>query len=381
MTLSFSCTACVALLLLFSISTNAQNVTSDVADDAELEGSCDKVRFCVKRLDRGEECDILPVRERSKLENVAPGSYNLTKLRTGVWVFYDGTHQAMILKMDRRLAVVDFPDGSVPALLAATEEILDGTFPKRVDMVYSHSHYDHIGGATRYHDYITETYPNASILIWGTVKTGKKIEASESQRAIKPTVFVSSRGRTLTPGPGLDVKMSIIGGHSTSQDLLLYIPRFGDEASVVMVVDIVFPRWAPFLNLAITTDVRRYIKVHEEILKFDFDFFLGGHVHIGNANDVKRNLRFTRDLVRIAGKAIEKVTVDDFLEGGLGKVGDPNAPEFGNVWYAAIDVVRKLQVDYCYRNVLAIWGCTLAGLDITLRSHCFTAVTYNLVDV
>lgn len=376
MKLSFSCAAWVALLLLLSIAANAQNVTSEVDDDSK---TCDEVRFCVKKLDRGEECDILPVRKRALLKNVAPGSYNLTKLRTGVWVFYDGSYQAMILKMGRRLAVVDFPEGSVAALANATEEILDGTIPWRIDMVYSHSHYDHIGGATRYHSYITETYPDAMIKIWGTLKTRKRIAASESKRAIEPNVIVSNRGRTLTPGPGLDIQMSIIGGHS-SQDLLFYIPRFKDEASVVMVIDIVFPRWAPFLHLAITSDVRRYIKVHKEILELDFDYFLGGHVHIGKRNDVKRNLRFTSDLVRIAGEAVDKVTLDDFLEGGLGKIADPSAPELGNIWYATVDVVRKLQVDYCYRNVLAKWGCKLAGLDVTLRSHCFTAVTYNIVD-
>lgn len=370
------CTA-VALLALFFTVANARISTVNRRKGPDSEGACLPVRACVRRLERGQkECPLLPVPELSLLPLVAPGTYNLTELRTGVWTYFDGVHQSAILKVDRRLAVIDFPEASFDTLVAATKEILNGTVPSRVDMVYSHAHFDHIGAAEPYFNFIRKRFPRTNIQVWGSDETRREIKLSRSMKAVIPNIIVSNQVRTLSVGPNLDVKLSAVGGHS-EQDLLVYIPRQNGEASVVMIVDIIYPRWAPFRNLAATTNVREYIAVHKKILELDVDFFMGGHVHIGTEEDVRRNLRFTQDLLRTAGRTLSKVKQ---MDAGLERVGDRTAPEFGNIWWAA-EVKLNLQIDMCYREMLARWGCTLAGLDLMLRSHCYTAIGYNIVSV
>lgn len=365
---------------LVSASASEQIISTHAHSANTSRNLCQPVATCIEKLDAGEECDLLPVPENSYIPSPPPGSFLTTKLRRGVWMFYDGGHQAMILKTGPNLAVVDFPDASSVQLIEAVEKLLRGTVPATIDMVYSHTHYDHIGGATRFYNYMKRKYPDAFISIYGTAETSRAIRLSTSKRAIRPNKIVGRISRTLILSKSLQLQMHLIGGH-TETDLLLYIPKVEGEASVAMFVDIVFPGWSPFFNLAITDDPREYLRSHMEILKFDFDIFLGGHVRVGNKDDVIRNMQFTRDLFAAGATALQSIGPKDFAAAGLEKAMDPSAPQYQNIWWVFGNVIRRLQVDACYRIMVEKWGCQLAGLDITLRSHCFLSVTYNIIDV
>lgn len=350
--------------------------------------TCKVVARCLKQLDMKQECDIFPVPERFEVPLPAPGSFLLNRLRDDVWVYSDGAFQSLILSNGRRLAVVDFPDtpasskpdGSMTLVTDAVEQVLKGLIPTRIDLVYSHNHYDHIGGGARFYNYVSAKFSHAAIFIWGTAEARRVINLSPSKRALPPNMIVGKRGRTLSLGSGLEVRMQVLNGH-TSGDLLLYIPRQKDQASLLMTVDIIFPGWSPFLNMAVTDDLGRYIEAHREVLKFDFDIFIAGHFRIGARNDVIRNLRFTQDLVNAGAAALRAVTQEELLAAGIGKFFDPSSIAYSNPWFAFIGVTRRLQVDMCFRIMLEKWGCKIAGLDFTLRSHCFTSVQYNAFDL
>lgn len=383
--LSYLLTVVFTLLLL-----PACSGTSPLAFDRSLSvasGSnktCKVVARCLKQLDMNQECDIFPVPKRFAVPLPAPDSFLLNRLRDDVWVYGDGAFQSLILFSGRRLAVVDVPDtpasskpdGSGTRVTDAVEQVLNGVIPTRIDLVYSHNHYDHIGGGARFYNYVSAKFSSATILIWGTEETRRATKVSTSKRALPPNVIVRKRGRTLSLGSGLEVRMQVLNGH-TSGDLLLYIPRHKDQASIVMTVDIVFPGWSPFLNMAVTDDLGGYIESHREVLKLDFDIFIAGHFRIGVRNDVARNLRFTKDLVDAGATALRLVTQEELVAAGIGQFLDPSSRVFGNPWFAFIGVTRRLQVDACFRIMLKKWGCKIAGLDFTLRSHCFTSVQYN----
>lgn len=348
---------------------------------------CQAVNECKRRLDLGKKCKILPVPKNAVVPAFPPGKFELIPLRKGVWAYNDGAYFSLILKMGERLAMLDIPDsagsnkpdGSMTRLTDAAEQILNGTIPKRIDIVYSHAHFDHIGGTSRFYNYMKVKYPSALMFIWGTEESGELIEKSVSKRAVIPNVTVGKAGRTLSLGNGLNVKMMIVGGH-TANDLVLYIPRYKKEAGVVLYVDVVFPGWSPPFFLAITSDVGQYIRAQKEVLKLDFDVFVGGHFLLGDRSDVMTNLEFTEDLIDAAKAAVEEVTPEILAAAGIGKFSDPNAREFGNVLFAFAAVTRQLQTDACYRILLERWGCRLAGLDISGPGHCFTAITYLLVE-
>ena len=45
---------------------------------------------------------------------------------------------------------------------------------------------------------------------------------------------------------------------------------------VLMLVDIVAPGWVPWSQLTIATDVPGYIASYDQILAYDFEYFVGG---------------------------------------------------------------------------------------------------------
>lgn len=341
---------------------------------------CPAVAECVAKLDAGETCGLLPIPPQSLFPSPSTGNFLLTNLRRGVWAYSDGAHQSLLLFTGKRLAVVDFPDASTTLLIAAVQQTLRTTIPDSIDMIYSHGHYDHIGGATRFHTFMKETYPSVPLSIYGTADTSRFIFLSESKRAIRPNKIIGRTGRILKLSKNLEVRMTILGGH-TDTDVFIHIPRVDGEQAVAMLVDVVFPRWSPFTNLAITNDPGDYLRAHDDILKFDFDIFMGGHVNIGDRQDVVISKEFTEDLFEAGAIALQSVTQEDFVEAGIAKVGDPNAVEFGNLWFAIIAVVRRLQSEACYRIMIEKWGCRVAGLDLTLSGHCFYAVTWNSIGI
>lgn len=374
--------ATVLLILTLSLNAWGQNLTSVIGVRQESEPLCPAVATCLRRLDKGKKCALLPVPQRALFPLIGTG-FKLTQLRTGVWFFEDLAYNALILKSGSRLAVLDFPEAAneagLPYIALAAKQVLDGETPTRIDMVYTHGHYDHIGGATKFHRWAKRRYPSASILIWGTIETRKIIFHSVSKRAPSPNIIVHSRGRTLELSADLKVKMSIMGGHA-GEDLGLYIPPRGGEPGVFMLIDIVFPRWAPFRNLAITSNVFRYIQVHKEALRIDWKYFVGGHFRLGSRGDVRESLHFSEDLLAASRTSINSLTQANFSVAGLDNIFNPALPEFGNVWYGFLNVVRRLQIEGCIRIMIEKYGCRLGGLDIVIESQCFMGVEQVLLE-
>lgn len=282
--------------------------------------------------------------------------------------------------------MIDLPDtansntdtGSGTLLSDAAQKALGGTVPTRIDLVYSHAHFDHIGAATRFYDFSRKTYPRARIEVWGTEESRELIQRSTSGRAKKPSIIVHKYGRSLQVGD-LVVRLTPVGGH-TQQDLLVYIPPRRNEEGIVMLVDVVFPRWSPFVNLGLTQDVQRYVDAHERILELDFGTFVGGHVLLGGRKEVKDSLDFVKDLIEAARAGAESVTPARLEEAGIGRLADPSAVEFGNIWFGFISVFRRLEVETCATIMLEKWACRLGGLDIVIDGHCIIAIEFNLLE-
>lgn len=368
----------------------ALSVCIAVAAGQNSSSVCAAVRDCVARLDRGEECDVLPVPARAMVLPIPNGApVEVRQLRPGVWLFRDPVVMSLILRRGSRVVLLDAPDsatgsnkpdGSQTRLTDAVLQILNGTSATRVDIVYTHAHFDHIGAAPLVVQWVRRTFPKARLEIYGTADIRPLIRESVSKRAIPPTIVVRRRGKTLYLGGGLRVRMDILGGHS-GRDLALHIPRTGSYPAILMMIDVVFPRWAPFHALAITEDVGRYIAVHDELLKYDFDIYVGGHLRVGDRRDVADNLRFVKDLVRTADEALKTTTQAQRAAEGLFNVFTPGTTEFGNWWVAAIKAGRALDARRCARMMIEKWGCRIAGAAVTMQSHCFTALSYLYVDV
>lgn len=376
------------LLTAFSccMATPANDATK-TTNTAQGQTCTQRINSCISLLNQNQNCPLLPVLPKSLVVPPAPGTYRLTELRKGVFSYEDGAYISLILKQNRNVAIIDFPDSAnsfLPngtyLLIEALKEVLGDTTIGRMNFVYSHSHFDHIGGAQRVFDWVKQNYNPFDFQIFGTKETLNVIQQSTSMRAPEPTHIVHKYGAKISLGVGLNVLMTEVGGH-TLTDLLIEIPKYNDQKGVVMFVDLVFPKWTAPYNLALTVDINLFVNAHNELLKRDYQVFVPGHIQLGTKQDVRISLEYTRDLLAKAALALKSVTTTNLVQAGIGKIADPKATEFGNVWYAVIQIQRKLEIDACYKMMLKDWGCRLSGLDLTLRDHCQEAITYTVVDI
>lgn len=372
----------VAALSVFLIS----SVLFDLAQARTPEQACRAVKNCLKRLDAGKKCKTLPVPD-SAVVPPTPDPFELKRLRQGVWQYNDGTYLTLILRNGSRLAMIDVPaspesnkeDGSKTKLTDAAEQVMNGTAPKHIDIVYSHEHYDHIGATNLFVDYMKMKYPSVKFSFWGTMSTKRMIENSAVQNAPLPDKIVGSEGATFSLGRGLDVHLAVVGGHA-QEDLRIYIPPFEEEAGVVMYVDIVFPKYATTVNIGLSEDVGQAIRALKGILELDFEYFVPGHIFPGTRKDIELNIAYLEDLLDAAMEGLDTVGPEEFAAAGLNKGLDPKAREFGNLWFLALSVTRGAQSDKCVRIMLEKWGCKLYGIDIVGPGHCLNAIIHVLTE-
>ena len=344
---------------------------------ASASGSCKPVQACLAALKRGEKCPTIPLPESSRPTTVRPGSFALSRLRPGVWSFFDGTTRTLLLYHRGRLVLVDFPSAVEP-LTKATLQILKGTVPYRVDMVYSHRHFDHIGGAGGYYAFLNSNFPRSRIVVWGTEEAKEFISRGSPPPIPLPNVIVGQRGRVIKLSRNLKVNLIIFGGH-TMHDLASYVVPSLGKPGIVHFVDVVIPGFTPGFSFALSIDLERFIKVHKKLLALNFSKFSGGHGRIGNRKDVMLNLEYTLDALQFAKVAESKLTPAQIEAAGIPRVADPNAPEFGNFIFGVITTLN-LESEICLRKLIAKYGCILGAVDVVGRTHCLRARIFNIID-
>lgn len=344
---------------------------------------CPAVANCIARLDRGDECSVLPVPSRSRLVTIPAGdATELRKLRKGVWLHRDLVYNSLIVRHARHIVLIDMPDsesfnkpdGSRTRVTDALEQIMNGVKPTRVDLVYTHQHFDHIGASTRVYQWVGGNYPGAAINIYGSDQVKDAVDMSVSKRAVSPTRII--RGKTsIVLRNGFRIDLSLIPGH-TSKDTVVQIPREGSEKAILMHVDVVYPRWAPFSYLSIAGNIPSFFAVHDELMKFDMDVFLDGHMSVGTREDIAENLRFSKDLIAAAKEATASVTDSDTAAAGIADFVTPGKAAYGNLWFAAVTAGRDVVARKCARIMIEKWGCRFGGVAVTAFSHCFSTAVY-----
>ncbi|KAJ8904849.1 hypothetical protein NDN08_001364 [Rhodosorus marinus] len=358
-------------------------------------GKCeDAVPECVRKLENGERCDPLPVPDRllETIPQIPDVGYKIQKLRNMVYMVTDGFFIAMVIKTPRQLVVIDAPEnffvvrdpntGAVIGNLMtnAIEDIAGDLNPKIVRFIYTHQHFDHIGGARIVYDYLKKTYPKADLKAMAHESILKRLASAQSKRAPLPeVVIIRSRSLRLTK----NLKVNLIptdGGHSDS-DLLVHIPPKAGMPGIAMLVDIAFPGWITPFGIGLVNDINEYIDQHERLLALDWEIYIGGHLgQPGNRADIEISEEYIRDMVDIAAQSLALGLGQPIPE--LQEAFDPTSPNFGNQMRAIQGVfgMEGIFVGICEALLVEKWGCRLGGVDIFSREHCFAAVTFQRLD-
>lgn len=342
-----------------------------------VSGSCPAVDICL----RNEECPLLPVPKGIDRPVVGPEGYSLTNMRPGVYRFFANTYATLILFKDHRLTLVDFPksvvgEDGIYLLNQATEEILNGTGPRRIDMVYGHRHIDHIGGANKFFAFVKKKFPHTPIFIWSSRETAEFVKGAPALGLPEPTVSVKD-SRVLDIARTLKLQLTVVRAH-TESDLAVNVLTSRDGAGIMHFADIFSPGYVPFLDFAVTIDLGGYISAQEKLLDFDFNALSTGHGVIGKKSDIRRNLEYTKDVVRFAEEAAIEVTQEDLIAAGVDLVNDPKAVQFRNIPWAVRTTI-ELQGAVCLKKLIKKWGCILGSVDVFGITHCKEAFVFNLI--
>jgi len=149
-------------------------------------------------------------------------------------------------------------------------------------------------------------------------------------------------------------------------NIFIYAPN----QKVLMLVDVIFPGWTPFKDLAMAQDVPEFIAAHDKVLEYDFDTYIGGHLtRLGTPEDVQIQKEYFQDIQASAAKANQDVS---FMAIGQ-EVG------FSNPWLV-FQIYADSITQQCTDEVVPKWIDRLGGVDLFTYDHCWKISESQRID-
>jgi glyoxylase-like metal-dependent hydrolase (beta-lactamase superfamily II) len=278
--------------------------------------------------------------------------YLVEEISDGLYWVTEGAYQGMFLVTGEGVIVVDAPPSIGQNYLKAIKEVTDEPI---THVVYSHAHNDHIGSASMFPEDVT---------IIAHKWTAEKLEIRNDPNRPIPTISFEEK-YTLEVGNQI-LELEYHGPMHTSGNIFIYAP----QQKVLMLVDVVFPGWVPFKDLAMAEDVPFFINAHDKILEYDFETFIGGHLtRLGTPEDVQIQKEYFDDIQKNAGLANQQV---DFMAIAQ-KVG------FENLWLV-FQIYADTITQQCTDATLPSWIDKLGGADLFTYDHCWKISESQRID-
>ena len=123
-------------------------------------------------------------------------------------------------------------------------------------------------------------------------------------------------------------------------------------------------------NLDISSNIHEYLKVFDQILAYDFDVFVGGHLtSIGDRNDVLESKAYVMDVYETVKRIHAKTNLMEVMSGAASKIGWDNK-------FLLFKVFLDKVIDESAEELETRWIDRLAGVDVWARSHAATMLLY-----
>ncbi|HUT05213.1 MAG TPA: MBL fold metallo-hydrolase [Nitrosopumilaceae archaeon] len=278
--------------------------------------------------------------------------YLVEEISDGLYWVTDGAYNTIFLTTGQGVIAVDAPPSIGQNYLKAIAEVTEEPV---THVIYSHTHNDHIGSAS--------IFPDDAVYIAHQDVFDTLTQRNDPNRPI-PTVTFDDK-YTLEVGRQ-KLELEYNGPMHEPGNIFIYAPN----QKVLMVVDLVFPGWTPFKDLAMAQDVPAFLVAPEKILEYDFDVFVGGHLtRLGTVEDVTIQQEYFEDIQASAAKANQEVS---FMEIGQ-KVG------FGNLWLV-FQVYADTITQQCADEVVPKWIDRLGGVDLFTYDHCWKVSESQRID-
>ena len=329
-----------------------------------------------------------PITNQSSIPEAAKGptippekGYLVEEIREGLYSVTDGSYNTMFLVTDEGVVAIDAPPAIGANYLKAIAEVTDKPIKY---VIYSHSHLDHIGAAASIfpenatyiaHEKVAEELRRAHQELQASAAVGNnntqfppmQLPAFNVSRLPPIPTETFAQNYTLQVG-NQTLELNYHGNNHEEGNIFIYAPA----QKTLMLVDIIFPGWVPFPDLALAEDVFGFIKAHDIALSYDFDTFVGGHLtRTGTREDVQVQREFITDLVAASNRANQNVTFSEVME----KVGGPT----NNLW-AIFKTYLDTVAEQCTNEMLPKWQQRLGGAQEFMFSHCWTMAESLRID-
>ena len=286
--------------------------------------------------------------------------YLVEEISDNLYWVTDGSYNAMFLVTDEGVVAVDAPPSIGLNYLSAIAEVTDKPI---THVIYSHAHLDHIGAAGIFPTNATYVAHQATGL-----ELQQAMSLASNTSAIPPVPTVTFPNNYTLQVGNQTLELNYYGDNHMPGNLFIYAPN----QKALMLVDVVFPGWVPFLYLAIADNITGFIKAHDIALNnYDFETFVGGHLtRLGTRDDVVTQQEFVSDLGKAAAKANSEVQFSD-IAAQVGSTED--------IWLLFSKYVDAVDQN-CVQTMLPKWESRLAGADSFMHTHCFAMTQAGRVD-
>ena len=290
---------------------------------------------------------ILPVDPRK--------GYLVKQLKPEVYLITDGGYQSLFVTTGKGVILLDAPPSYGGKIVQAVAET---TQEPIVELVYSHSHLDHISGAAE----VVKQVPGIKILAEEGVAEFLR-EKKDPRRPLPTAIFTGQY--TLQLGSA-SIEMKHGHWHSNEGDLYIYIPA----KKVLMAIDTLPPGYAQFQDFDLTADFHDYLAMFDQLLVYDFDVLVGGHLGFpGTRKDVEVARDYTLDVYKTVKRIHDGTDQMKVISQAAAKYGWDNK-------MALFRTVLDPMVAQCAQEIEDRWSDRLASVDVYAPSHCHTALIY-----
>lgn len=298
----------------------------------------------------------VPAAIKARILPVDPAKgYLVKELKPDVYLLTEGAYQSLFVTTGKGVILLDAPPSYGGKIVQAVAET---TKEPIVELVYSHSHLDHISGAAE----VVKQVPGIKILAEEGVARFLK-EKSDPRRPIPTETFKGQY--TLTLGSAR-IEMKHGHWHSNEGDLYIYLPA----KKVLMAIDTMPPGYAQFQDFDLTADFHDYLAMFDQVLSYDFDVLVGGHLGFpGTRHDVQVAKDYTVDVYRTVKRIHDSTDQMKLISQAAAKYGWENK-------MALFRSVLDPMVAQCATEIESRWSDKLASVDVYATSHCHTALIY-----
>jgi glyoxylase-like metal-dependent hydrolase (beta-lactamase superfamily II) len=274
--------------------------------------------------------------------------YFVGQIKGDLYWVTDSFYTVMFLTTTDGVVLVDAPPTIGHNLLRAIGAVTqaNGRPGKVTHLVYSHSHSDHIGASVLF---------GPDVVRIGHRECRTLLLRDNDPNRPAPTVTFEDH-YTLTVG-GQTLELDYHGPNHSPDNIFIWAP----EQQTLMLVDVIFPRWVPWKNLAVSQDIPDWIKAQDIALSYPWQTLVAGHLgRLGTRADAELQIAYVADLLAGARATINSLDPTPFFK----KYGD-------NAW-AIFQVYLDAASARIAAPVTAKYLGQLAAADVFTVGNAFT---------